>query len=208
MNPAWLDWVQRLQAIAQNGLTFAQDPFDIERYAQIREVAAEMLAAGGEADITPIRALFAQEIGYATPKVDVRGVVFRDETILLVREKLDGGRWTLPGGWVDVGEPPSLAVEREVWEEAGYRVKAAKLLTLYDRNKHDHPAYIFHAYKLFFRCDLLDEAQSLLPNAETEETGWFAVDALPELSVGRVTVAQIERMFAHKHHPDWPTDFD
>lgn len=207
-NPLWLDWAQRLQAIAQNGLTFAKDPFDLERYEQIRAVAAEMLAAGSDRDIAPIRALFAQESGYMTPKVDVRGVVFRDERILLVSEKLDGGRWTLPGGWADVGDSPSDAVVREVWEEAGYRVQATKLLALYDRNKQNHPPYPFHAYKCFFRCELLDERQQLTPNVETEEAGWFAEDALPELSVGRVTAAQLHRWFAHLRHPDWPTDFD
>lgn len=208
MNPRWLDWAQRLQAISQNGLTFSKDPFDRERYEQIRQIAAEMLAAGGDSDIEPIHALFAQEIGYMTPKLDVRGVVFRDDTILLVREKLDGGRWTLPGGWADIGDSPSYAVEREVWEEAGFRVKATKLLALLDRNKQNHPPYPFHAYKAFFRCELLDETQHLIPNQETEESGWFAEDALPELSVARVTVAQIQRWFAHKRHPDWPTDFD
>jgi len=208
MTPRWLDWAQRLQAIAQTGLAFTENPFDSERYQQIREIAAEMLAAGSDADIETIRELFARQAGYTTPKVDVRGVVFRGDTVLLVREKLDGGRWTLPGGWADVGDSPSFAVEREVWEEAGFRVKAAKLLALYDRNKHDHPPYAFHAYKAFFWCELLDEAQHLTPNAETEETGWFAEDALPELSVGRVTAAQIQRWFEHKRHPDWPTDFD
>lgn len=208
MTPRWLDWAQRLQAIAQIGLTFAKDPFDLDRYRQIREIAAEMLATGGEADVERVRDLFDQEIGYMTPKVDVRGVVFRGDTILLVREKLDGGRWTLPGGWADVGESASLATEREVWEEAGFRVKATKLLALLDRNKQNHPPYPFHAYKVFFRCELLDEEQHLTPNVETEESGWFAEDALPELSVGRVTAAQIHRWFEHKRHPDWPTDFD
>lgn len=210
MHPRWLDWAQRLQAIAQNGLTFAKDPFDIERYQQVREVAAEMLAAGSDANIELIRTLMAQEVGYATPKVDCRAGVFRDEMILLVREKLDAGRWTLPGGWVDIGEPPSLAIEREVWEEAGYRVKARKLVALYDRNKHPHPPYIYHAYKLFFHCELLDETQHLLPNAETEETGWFTEAEIPDLnlSTGRVTVAQIQRLFEHSRHPALPTEFD
>ncbi len=208
MTPRWLDWAQRLQAIAQTGLTFTKDPFDIERYHQIRELAAEMMAEGGDGEIDVIRGLFAEQAGYATPKVDVRAVVFRGDTVLLVREKLDNGRWTLPGGWADVGEPPSLGTEREVWEEAGYRVRAAKLLAVLDRSKHDHPPIAFYVYKLFFLCELLDETQNLIPNVETEETGWFAEDALPELSVGRITAAQIHRFFEHKRHPDWPTDFD
>lgn len=204
----WLDWAQRLQAIAQTGLTYAKDPFDIERYGQIREIAAQMMAAGSGDDLEMIRGLFNDQAGYTTPKVDVRGVVFRDNKILLVREKLDNGRWTLPGGWADVGETPSLATEREVWEEAGYRARAVKLLALYDRQKQGHPPYAFYVYKVFFLCELLDETQQLVPNVETEETGWFAENNLPELSIGRVTEAQIHRFFEHQRHPDWPTDFD
>lgn len=208
MNPQWLDWAQRLQALAQTGLTFAQDPFDIERYQQLRDIAAEMLAAGSGQTVDEIRTLIDAQAGYATPKVDVRGVVFRDERVLLVREKLDNGRWTLPGGWADVGESPSVATVREIEEEAGYQTRAVRLLALYDRNRHGHPPYIFHAYKVFFLCELLSDEQRLVPNVETEESDWFAEDALPELSIGRVTEAQIHRFFAHKRHPDWPTDFD
>ncbi|MFO7322106.1 MAG: NUDIX hydrolase [Chloroflexota bacterium] len=208
MNPQWLNWAQRLQALAQTGLAFAKDPFDIERYQQIQTIAAEMLAAGSGQTVEAIMELLDKQAGYATPKVDVRGVVFRDDRVLLVREKLDNGRWTLPGGWADVGESPAQAVEREIQEEAGYQARAVKLLALYDRNKHDHPPYIFHAYKVFFLCELVSEEHQLVPNVETEECGWFAEDALPELSVGRVTAAQIHRFFEHRRHPDWPTDFD
>lgn len=207
--PPWLDWAQRLQALAQTGLTFTENEFDKQRYTQIRDIAAEMMAAGSDMPQDVIRGLFDQQAGYATPKIDVRGVVIRNGEILLVREKLDGGRWTLPGGWADIGEAPGEAAEREIWEEAGYRARAVKLLALYDRNKHGHPPYIFHAYKAFFLCELLDENQNLVPNVETEESGWFSENALPEdLSIGRVTDVQLRRFFEHTRHPEWPTDFD
>jgi ADP-ribose pyrophosphatase YjhB (NUDIX family) len=169
-----------------------------------------MQANGAELEAAAMRPIFNAQIGYATPKVDVRGAVFHNGKLLLVRELRDDNRWTLPGGWADVGEPPALATEREIREEAGYRAKAIKLLALYDRNLHDHPAHIFHIYKVFFRCELLDEQQNLVANIETEETGWFAEAELPalELSTGRVTLAQLQRFYAHYHHPDWPTDFD
>lgn len=210
MTSPWLHWVQRLQAIAQTGLAFAVNDFDRERYMQIRDIAAEIMAAGSDGEMDIIRGLFEAQAGYATPKIDVRGVVFHQDKILLVREKLDGGRWTLPGGWADVGESPGLATEREIQEEAGYQARAIKLLALYDRNKHGHPACIFHAYKAFFRCELLDENQNLIANVETEESGWFGeaeLDGL-ELSIGRVTLAQLKRFFDHYRHPEWPTDFD
>jgi ADP-ribose pyrophosphatase YjhB (NUDIX family) len=203
--PRWQQWAQKLQAIAQSGLHYTENPFEIERYEAVREIAAEMMAAHTDADADSLRAIFAGERGHATPKVDVRGVVFRDDTILLVRERADG-LWTLPGGWVDVGEPPSQAVVREVWEESGYRTRAVKLVALYDRNQHPHPPHPFHIYKLFFHCELLggDPAHSM----ETDGVGFFAADALPDLSIGRVTPGQIARLFAHYRHPDWPTDFD
>ncbi|MBI1282132.1 MAG: NUDIX domain-containing protein [Anaerolineaceae bacterium] len=210
MSDQWLHWAQRLQALSQTGLTFAENEFDRDRYQQIGAIAAEMMAAGGMGELDGLQKLFEQQQGYTTPKVDVRGVVIHNGKLLLVREKLDDGRWTLPGGWADVGESPSLAVEREIEEEAGYTARAIKLLALYDRNKHDHPPYIFHAYKVFFRCELVDEVQHLIPNVETEETGWFAeseLDAL-QLSVGRVTLKQLKRFFEFERNPDWPTDFD
>lgn len=205
-----LHWAQRLQALAQTGLTFAVNDFDRDRYGQIANIAAEMMSAGGMGELDGLQKLFEQQQGYATPKVDVRGVVIHHGKMLLVREKLDAGRWTLPGGWADVGESPALATEREIEEEAGYTAQAVKLLALYDRDKHGHTPYIFHTYKIFFRCELVDEVQHLVANVETEETGWFTeseLDAL-ELSIGRVTLKQLKRFFEHDRHPDWHTDFD
>jgi ADP-ribose pyrophosphatase YjhB (NUDIX family) len=210
MSDRWLQWAQRLQALAQTGLTFALNDFDRDRYGQVAQIAAEMMAAGGMGEVDGLLELFAQQQGYTTPKVDVRGVIILKDKLLLVREKLDEGRWTLPGGWADVGESPSLAAEREIDEEAGYTARATKLLALYDRNKHGHTPFIFHTYKVYFRCELVDETQHLVANIETEETDWFAeaeLDAL-DLSIGRVTLKLLKRFFEFERHPDWPTDFD
>jgi ADP-ribose pyrophosphatase YjhB (NUDIX family) len=206
--PKWLDWAQRLQAIAQTGLNYDPRPFDQIRFEQIRDIAAEIIAeqTGGEGEY--IRAALLDEIGHATPKLDSRGVVFRENKILLVQEKSDDNRWTLPGGWIDINEPPSAAVEREVYEESGYRVRAVKLLALYDRNKHEHPPHLFHIYKLFFLCELISDEQVDTDNLETQNAAFFALDDLPELSVRRVTARQIAHFFDHVAHPDWPTDFD
>jgi 8-oxo-dGTP pyrophosphatase MutT (NUDIX family) len=147
MIPKWLDWAQRLQAIAQDGLHYAHGPFDVERYEAVREIAADMAANFSDADAGALRALFAGEVGHATPKVDVRAVAFRENAVLLVRERSEG-RWTLPGGWADVGESPGEAVARETLEESGYRVRAVKVVAVYDRNKHSHPPFPFHTYKI------------------------------------------------------------
>jgi ADP-ribose pyrophosphatase YjhB (NUDIX family) len=203
-HPQWIDWAQRLQALAQSGLAYNPPEYERERYQMVRRIAGEMLTAVG-IEQPVLDALFASEAGYATPKIDIRGVVFQDGKILLVRELVDGG-WTLPGGWVDVNESPSRAVEREVWEESGYEVKATKLLAVYDRNLHGHPAYIHHIYKLYFRCELTGGHPT--DSHETSGARFFGQDELPPLSVARTTPEVLERMYAHYHHPDWPADFD
>lgn len=204
-NQSIVNWISQLQAIAQNGLTFAKDPFDIERYQQLNSIAAEMASQLTEMPAEKILHLFDQEVGYLTPKIDVRGVVFQDSKILMVKETSDQC-WSLPGGWVDVNESPSFAIEREIKEESGFDAKAIKLLALYDRLKHDHPYQLPHAYKCFIHCELMGGKAAT--SIETAEIDFFALDNLPKLSEGRVTKKQIARMFEHKKNPAWPTDFD
>jgi ADP-ribose pyrophosphatase YjhB (NUDIX family) len=201
----WLEWGKQLQAIAQNGLTYTDGLFDRERYQLLQAIAAEILATYSNVEPSYVLDLFAHEIGYATPKVVVRGAVFRDDSILLVRER-DDGCWTLPGGWADVGESPSKAVVREVYEESGYQTRAIKLLAVYDRNKHGHPPSRHHTYKLFIQCELL--GGSPLENIETDGVEFFRENEIPELSVNRIVPTQITRLFEHYRHPNWSTDFD
>jgi ADP-ribose pyrophosphatase YjhB (NUDIX family) len=206
-DPNWLQWARQLQAIAQNGLTYAQSHYDIERYKQVREVAAEIMATGAGIDSRRVLDLFSQETGYATPKIDSRGVVFRNDALLLVRELADDGRWTLPGGWADPNESPAEAVVREVWEETGYETRATRLLAVYDRSKHPHvPPHPYHVYKLFFQCDLVGGVAT--HSHETGESAFFRSAEIPELSLSRVTPGQVARLFVLHEHPDWPTDFD
>lgn len=205
MEPNWLTWARKIQAIGQNGLAYSKDPFDIERFEELRELALEILQNYTDSELPRIRDLFAGEHGHATPKVDVRGVVFNEDAILLVRERADG-KWTLPGGWVDVNESPSESVVREVFEESGYQTKALKLLACYDRNRHPHPPHPYHVYKLFFFCEILGGSPST--SYETDGVDFFKQDAIPELSTGRVTSAQIDRFFEFLRSPDLPTDFD
>lgn len=202
--PKLLDWARRLQAIAQTGLAYGEPhAYDRERYEQVREVAAEMLAADG--DVGVAEAILAREAGHATPKLDVRGIVFRGEKILLVREE---GAWSLPGGWVDIGESPSEAAAREVLEESGYATHATKLLALLDRDRHAYEPHAWHIWKALVLCELDGDEQRELVS-ETDDARFFARDALPEpLRSGDATRAMIDRAFAHKEHPEWPADFD
>lgn len=205
MDPQWLRWAKQLQAIAQNGLTFGKDPFDIERYESLRQLTVEIMATHSDADLRAVRDLFAREDGYATPKVAVLAAVFQGDTILLVKGRRDH-LWTVPGGWADVGETPSDAIVREVREESGYETKAVKLLALHDRDSRGLPPLPFHVYTLFFRCELIGGEAST--SIETEDVGFFKEDDVPDLSISRVTPDQVRRLFEHQRNPDWPTDFD
>jgi ADP-ribose pyrophosphatase YjhB (NUDIX family) len=202
-----LQWARQVQAIAQNGLTFTKDPFDRDRFEKLQQLVTAILTS--ELAITPgqLQGLWVGDDGYATPKVDVRGAVFDQDKVLLVRERSDG-KWTLPGGWVDVGDAPAFAVEREIREESGYLAKAVKLAAVYDRNNpaHGHPPSILHIYKLFFVCELTGGTAAL--SAETDGVDFFPVSTLPPLSIGRATQAQIERMYQHHLNRGLPTDFD
>jgi ADP-ribose pyrophosphatase YjhB (NUDIX family) len=205
MLPKWLEWARRLQATAQTGLTYARDPYDVERYHAMRALAVEIAAAHTMETGARIDELFHGQTGYATPKVDVRGAVFRDGRILLVHERADGA-WTMPGGWADSGDTPSRAVEREILEESGFEARAVKLIAVHDRDTQGHPPGPFAIYKLFFLCELVGGAAA--DSTETAGADFYAEDALPPLSLGRVTRFQIARAFAHHRTPDLPTEFD
>jgi ADP-ribose pyrophosphatase YjhB (NUDIX family) len=205
VEPDWLAWARRLNALAQTGLTFAENPYDIERYGAIRTIAAEMIAQGMGADANRVLDLFACDAGYATPKVDVRGVVFQGGKLLLVQERSDG-LWTLPGGWADVGDSPADAVVREVREESGFETQATRLLALLDRNRHGHPPHLNHIYKIFIRCEIV--AGSPTTSHEIQSVGFFREDEIPDLSLTRIVPSQIARMFEHYRQTDLPADFD
>jgi len=194
-----------LSALAQTGLTFGRDPFDIERYTAIRMIAAEMIAHQAGLDTDRVLDLLGAGAGYATPKVDVRGVVFQGGKILLVQERSDG-LWTLPGGGADVGDSPADAIVREIREESGFEARATKLLALLDRNRHGHPPVLHHFYKVFIRCEIVGGSPAT--SHEIQEVGFFAEDEIPELSLPRIMPSQIARMFEHYRQPDLPADFD
>jgi ADP-ribose pyrophosphatase YjhB (NUDIX family) len=200
----WIEWAQRIQSIAQNGLAYATDKFDIERYKELQNLASEIIANHSNHEFNEIQDYLRDETGYATPKIDVRGVVFRDQKILLVKEISDG-KWTLPGGWADIMKSPSENVEGEVFEESGFKVKAKRILAVYDRSRHGHfPDYPNYVYKLFFLCDIIGGKADA--GFETSDADFFNLDNLPELSIGRVTKKQITKMFELTENNE--SDFD
>src|SRR5271165_3269471 len=179
--------------------------FMAESKSPLFGIAPEMIGRASGGDTSRVLDLFACDAGYATPKVDVRGVVFQDGKILLVQERSDG-KWTLPGDWADVGDSPADAVIREIREESGYETRATKLLALLDRNRHDHPPHVNHIYKVFIRCEIIGGSPTT--SHEIQDVGFFAEDQIPELSLTRNVPSQIARMFEHYRQPDLPADFD
>jgi len=207
MIPNWLLWARELQAAAQSGLAYAGSPYDQARYRDLMALAARMMSESAGEELSLVEAAFALQKGYATPKVDVRGAIFRHREVLLVAETIDGGRWTLPGGFADVNETPSQSVIREVAEEAGYVVTVKKLCAVYDRDKRGHPRpHPFHIYKLMFLCEEIGTCPK--SDLETGEARFFPIEALPELSAGRTLPWQIERLYDHSQDLSLPTDFD
>ncbi|AZK49193.1 NUDIX hydrolase [Paenibacillus lentus] len=205
MTPKWLEWAKQIQAIAQTGLAYTKDVYDAERYEQLRKISIDILDSYTTVDREIIELSFANERGYATPKVDIRGVVFKDNKVLLVKEKHDGG-WALPGGWGDIGLSPSEVVVKEIKEEAGYEAKPIRLLAVLDKKFHQHPPEPYHIYKIFIQCEIVGgEAAAGL---ETNDVAFFAENRLPQLSLQRNTEEQIKMMFGFQRNPDQPTMVD
>lgn len=198
MEPLWLQWAKQIQAISQAGLAYSKDIYDLERFEMLRSLSVDILERYTDAESGRIRDLFASETGYATPKVDVRGVVFEGDKILLVQERLDGA-WSLPGGWADIGLSPKEVAVKEVREESGLDVKPVRLLGILDKKFHGHPPSPWHIYKIFILCEAIGGRMGA--GMETLQVGFFERDKLPELSAQRNTKAQIERMFELRDRP-------
>jgi ADP-ribose pyrophosphatase YjhB (NUDIX family) len=205
MKYKWKEIAQELQFIAQAGLTYSKDVYDLERFQRLREISTEIMSNFTDTDMDKITTLFASESGYQTPKIDIRGVIFQKEKLLFVREKKNQC-WSLPGGWADIGLTPAENVVKEVMEEAGLAVRAEKVIALWDKKKHDHPPSPYYTYKIVILCQVV--GGSLTPGIETDDVCFFDRNSIPELSLSRNTPKQIEYIFDYFKPPPQETDFD
>jgi len=203
-NEKWLAWAVELQSLAQAGLTYGKDVFDRERYTRIREIAAEMVAHQGDMPLEKVEELFCNETGYQTPKLDTRAAIFREDKILLVKEK--DGKWSLPGGWVDIDVSVKENTIKEVKEEAGLDVTADLVIAVQDREKHNLPVYAHKICKVFVLCSVI--GGSFRKNTETTESAYFSIDSLPELAEAKNTKEQIQMCFDAYHAEHWVTLLD
>ena len=203
-NEKWLSWAVELQSIAQAGLFYGKDKFDLERYERIREISAEMLAYKTDIPLEKVRGIFCCETGYQTPKLDTRAALFEDGKILLVRE--NDGKWSLPGGWVDVDLSVMENALKEVKEEAGLDADLDFVIAVQDRDKHNIPVYAYKICKVFVMCT--KKGGSFAANSETVESGYFGLDELPELAEEKNTREQIEMCFDAHLAENWKTLID
>ena len=204
--PQWLGWARTIQSLAQIGLTYSRNEFDSERYQHLLEIAAEMVESQTDLSKDQIMVSFSMQPGYATPKVDVRAAVVQEGRILLVQERSDG-RWSMPGGWADVGDVPSKAVAREVREESGFQVRVDKVVGLLDANRFLFaPLEFYHAYKMIFLCSIT--GGKARPSNETLAVDFFDPASLPPLSSMRTDRRMLKQVFAHVADPARPTAFD
>lgn len=205
MNDKWLDFAIRIQSIAQAGIQYGKDQYDKERYEELRKIAAEMISEKTDISVEKVYDLFCNETGYQTPKVDTRAAVFMDDKILLVHE--NNGTWSLPGGWCDVDQSIASNTEKEVKEEAGFTVKAEKLIAVQDWRKHNVTNYAYGVVKAFVMCRY--ESGNFEENIETTEIAFFGKDELPDhLAVEKCTREQILMCFEAYENPEMPTLFD
>ena len=200
----WLDWAVELQSLAQAGLTYGKDVYDLERYRRIREISAEMMAHMSDLPLEKVKDLFCNETGYQTPKLDTRAAIVQDGKILLVRE--NNGKWSLPGGWCDVNVSIAENTVKEVREEAGLDVAAEKIIAIQDRSKHNLPLYAYGVCKVFVQCRVT--GGSFQENIETTEARYFAPEELPALSTKKNTAEQIQMCFEACRSDGWTTLFD
>lgn len=192
-----------LQALAQGGLTYTKDMYDKERFERIREIAAELMSLKTTLPIEKVKELFCNETGYQTPKIDTRGVVFKDKKILLVKEK---GKWSLPGGWVDYDQSIASNTVKELKEEAGLDVMPVRIIALQDRNKHNFPKYAYGICKVFVLCEAI--GGSFQENMETTESSYFSLENLPELDEDKNVYDQIKMCFDAYSDENWKVIFD
>ena len=203
-NEKWLQWAVELQSLAQAGLYYSKDCYDIERFARIREIAAEIIHCKTEISMDKVKDLFCSETGYQTPKIDCRAAIFESGRILLVKE--NNGTWSLPGGWADAGLSVKENTVKEVREEAGMEVTADQIIAVQDRDKNNTPVYAYKICKIFVLCSVIGGA--FQKNSETTESRYFTLDELPLLAEEKNSAAQIKMCFDALNSNSWKTVFD
>lgn len=172
-----IEFLDRIRGIAQLGLTYARDAYDIARYEELLKLAAEGYESVSGLDSGEAIERFRREVGYVTPKVGVDGAVFsEDGTGLLLIRRADSGRWALPGGWGELGENPETSVARELLEETTLTVEVGPLIAVNTQLPDGRSAHT--SVHLLYRCTLL--AGTPQPTAEATEVSYRDPDEISD----------------------------
>jgi len=185
--------IKRIKALADTGLVYAKDEYDRERYKELKEISLQLMAQVSGRSLNVLQDFYLPEKDYPTVKVDVRGLILNEkDEILMTKESIDG-KWTIPGGWADIGDTPSEAIIKEIKEETGFEAETLRLLAVYDKSRHPHPPQPFYVYKLNFLCRIT--GGKLQSGFDIQDVDFFPLDKLPPLSEDRILKLQLEHLF-------------
>ena len=201
-----LNIIKQIKAISETGLVYATDPYARERYEELKQISLKLMAHMADSSIEVLQDFFMPEKDYPTPKVDVRGFVLNDkDEILMAKESVDG-KWTIPGGWADIGNTPSEIAVKEIQEETGMETEAVRLLAVYDKQVHPHPPEPYYIYKLIFLCRIV--GGELKAGFDMLGADFFSLDNLPELSTDRILEDQLKHLFKLTKSMEYEVYFD
>jgi len=201
----WLVVAREIQQLAQTGSAFAVTDYEKNRYKRLTEITAEIIEHHTDLQKESVQKILMDHPGYATPKIDVRAAVIKDNKILLVQETTDNC-WAMPGGWADVGDVPSEVAIRECKEESGYDVNPIKVIGVFDANRVGGRLEFFHAFKIIFLCELIGGEAKI--SDETIDVQFFDLEHLPILSLNRTNDKHINEIKLHLINPERKTFFD
>ena len=201
-----LELIKRIKSLSDTGLIYAQNEYEKERFKELRSISLKLLSIVSNEPFSALNNFFMPNIDYPTPKVDIRGLALNEaKEILLVKEKLDG-KWSLPGGWGEIGFSPLEVIQKEILEETGLSSRVLRLLAVYDKKCHPHPPQPFYVYKLVFLCEVLPG--EINTGFDIEEARFFNIKSLPELSEDRILKSQIEQLYQKAVNGDQTVYFD
>lgn len=193
LNTEFLNEIKRLRSLADTGLLYSKNEYDKDRYRELQDISFKLLNKFSGLGMHDLKFMLSQAKDYPTAKVDIRGIAISDDNkILLVQESIDG-RWSLPGGWGDIGYSPKETIVKEFKEETGLDVIAERLLAVFDKKMHPHPPQPFYVYKMVFYCKTI--SAEISKGFDVLDIRYFNLENLPELSEDRILKSQVELLF-------------
>ena len=179
-------WSEKLRDLSALGLRFCQDIYDRAHFQTVQDIALEMMALAKGKPVEELEPLRGPLFSRPTPMVTADAAIIDRQGRILLIQRSDNGRWALPGGALEVGEPPSQGVVREALEETGLRCRPVALVGVFDSLTWGSVSGQ-HLCILAFLCEPLGELSDDPPThaLETLDVRWFAEQEVPsDLTAG------------------------